>query len=213
MSKLTFEEYKALALRSIKPHDSRSMAVLDWTIGIGGETGELLECIQRAEEDKMILAKELGDVLWYTTALTNELGISVDNSVFTDSYEEYTDKLGVGITLTIEAAKILEAVKHYVFHKETAVSDKLVKLIIDFFGWIRSTAHVLGFTIEDCAELNAAKLAHRYNLKNGGAYSHDASAKRHSAEMKFEDTATYKRLYQRITGEEVEIGTCDVEVI
>ncbi len=57
------------------------------TLGLAGETGEICEKIKKAirdeggqisEERRSLLAKELGDVLWYVATLATELGLDLD---------------------------------------------------------------------------------------------------------------------------------------
>ena len=56
-------------------------------LGLAGETGEICEKIKKAirdeggvisEERRSLLAKELGDVLWYVSTLATELGLDLD---------------------------------------------------------------------------------------------------------------------------------------
>ena len=56
-------------------------------LGLAGETGEVCEKLKKAIRDeggtitperKALLAKELGDVLWYIAALATELGLSLE---------------------------------------------------------------------------------------------------------------------------------------
>ena len=56
-------------------------------LGLAGETGEVCEKLKKAIRDeggaisserKALLAKELGDVLWYIAALSTELGLSME---------------------------------------------------------------------------------------------------------------------------------------
>ena len=57
-------------------------------LGLAGEAGEICEkikkCIrddggQMSDERRTLLAKELGDVLWYVATLASELGLSMDD--------------------------------------------------------------------------------------------------------------------------------------
>ena len=57
-------------------------------LGLGGETGELLEQFKKSwrDDDKVItpvrrmkIVKEAGDVLWYLARLCDECGISLDD--------------------------------------------------------------------------------------------------------------------------------------
>jgi len=56
------------------------------TLGLAGETGEICEKIKKiirddggviSDERKMLLGKELGDVLWYIATLASELGLDM----------------------------------------------------------------------------------------------------------------------------------------
>ena len=56
-------------------------------LGLAGEPGEVCEKLKKAIRDeggtitperKALLAKELGDVLWYIAALSTELGLSLE---------------------------------------------------------------------------------------------------------------------------------------
>lgn len=58
------------------------------SLGLGGETGEVLEKIKKVMRDsngqvtpeiKESLKKEMGDILWYLSALASELGMSLDD--------------------------------------------------------------------------------------------------------------------------------------
>lgn len=53
-----------------------------FALGLGGETGEVLEIIKKARRDIMVVDKqhlkeELGDVLWYVANLCNVYGLSM----------------------------------------------------------------------------------------------------------------------------------------
>ena len=56
-------------------------------LGLAGETGEICEKLKKAIRDEVgtisperlaLLAKELGDVLWYVATLATELGLDLD---------------------------------------------------------------------------------------------------------------------------------------
>jgi len=57
-------------------------------LGLSGETGEIMEKLKKIlrdhegkidSEKKDAIKKELGDVLWYLAALSEELGLSMDD--------------------------------------------------------------------------------------------------------------------------------------
>lgn len=93
---MNFDEYQRAALRSaIYPTGvGRIGGVfvnvgLDYvTMKLAGEVGEVAEKIGKIRRDKQgimfeadreALKKELGDVLWYVTAMANELGFDLED--------------------------------------------------------------------------------------------------------------------------------------
>lgn len=81
-----FNEYQAASrgiFKPVKPLTPQSVRLLDWAMGLGGESGEVLDLLKHAifhkdtELDKMELAKELGDVLWYVSAIATTTGIDM----------------------------------------------------------------------------------------------------------------------------------------
>lgn len=78
-----FDEYQKQASRFFKQHGpltAEQARLLNWGLGLSGEAGEVTEVIKHhifGEQpmDKMKLAKELGDVLWYVAALCTTTGI------------------------------------------------------------------------------------------------------------------------------------------
>lgn len=65
-----------------QPLSPKHAAMLDWTLGIVDEAGEVAGVIKHhifhnAPLDKMAVAKEIGDVLWYLSALCTSLEINI----------------------------------------------------------------------------------------------------------------------------------------
>ncbi|WNY66177.1 nucleoside triphosphate pyrophosphohydrolase family protein [Borreliella andersonii] len=63
------------------------------TLGLAGETGEVVEKIKKLGRDKnyiiddeylISIKKELGDVLWYLSSLSNNLGITLEDVALTN---------------------------------------------------------------------------------------------------------------------------------
>jgi len=83
----TLNEYQQHNRRLYKPHvrlSEMDAALLDWVLGLAGEVGELAElvkhCVFHGESlNKMIVAKELGDILWYVGATADTLGIKLQD--------------------------------------------------------------------------------------------------------------------------------------
>ncbi len=82
-----FNDYQKASSGSLKDHKELippQAALLDWVIGLSGETGEVSELIKhhvfhKEKLDIMKISKEIGDVLWYLGALSTSLGIELSD--------------------------------------------------------------------------------------------------------------------------------------
>ncbi len=82
-----FKDYQRRATGTFKIHEELSAQqsrMLDWALGLCGETGEVAELIKhhiygKEELNKMELAKELGDILWYLAAMAETAGIELSD--------------------------------------------------------------------------------------------------------------------------------------
>jgi NTP pyrophosphatase (non-canonical NTP hydrolase) len=77
---MTLNEYQELATATAIFPEENAIAYL--TLGLNGEAGEVAEKIKKHFRDgrpidRAELIKELGDVLWYTAVLANQLHISL----------------------------------------------------------------------------------------------------------------------------------------
>jgi NTP pyrophosphatase (non-canonical NTP hydrolase)/deoxyadenosine/deoxycytidine kinase len=78
-----YQKKAAGTFKQAKPiTDPTIVHSLDWSLGLGGEAGEVLDLIKHAtfhgeELDRMELAKELGDVLWYVNAICTTMDMSL----------------------------------------------------------------------------------------------------------------------------------------
>jgi NTP pyrophosphatase (non-canonical NTP hydrolase) len=80
----TFHEYQRSAYLYANPALAPDMALAVWSLGLGGESGEVQEHIKKHlghghELDVDAVATELGDVLWYVAALASALGLSLED--------------------------------------------------------------------------------------------------------------------------------------
>jgi NTP pyrophosphatase (non-canonical NTP hydrolase) len=93
---MKFEEYQALA--STTALYPRRLSNLEYpTLGLAGEAGEVANIVKKiqrdhngvvTEETRTKLKDELGDVLWYISACSDELGLTL-----TEVAEYNVDKL------------------------------------------------------------------------------------------------------------------------
>lgn len=82
---MTLDEYQEKAATTAIFTGDEFMDLLHWTLGVGGEAGEITEKIKKIVRDKKgemslsdreELMKEVGDVLWYLAVLSKHLGYS-----------------------------------------------------------------------------------------------------------------------------------------
>jgi len=81
-----FNNYQQESCGTFKPPvelTPEQIHLLDWSLGLGGEAGEVFDLLKHSifhkEDtlDKMELAKELGDVLWYVSAIATTCNIDL----------------------------------------------------------------------------------------------------------------------------------------
>lgn len=74
--------------KSIETTDVFTKAFMAKLLGLVGEAGEVAEKFKKilrdkdgvlSDQDKKEIVKELGDVLWYTSALSHYLGVSLED--------------------------------------------------------------------------------------------------------------------------------------
>lgn len=85
---MTFDEYQEAAIATAKFTDDELKDLMHWVLGVNGEAGEIAEKVKKiirdkdgvvSDEDKVELAKEIGDVLWYLATLARHLDVSLDD--------------------------------------------------------------------------------------------------------------------------------------
>lgn len=74
----SFDDYQLLARYTANKDRPQNERILNWTLGISGEAGEVADIIKKAEFhghvlDKDEIIKEIGDILWYLSNLAYEL--------------------------------------------------------------------------------------------------------------------------------------------
>lgn len=85
---MTFDEYQKRALTTVISKNDSFKDTLHWVLGINGEAGEVAEKVKKiirdkdgkiSKQDKVELAKEIGDVLWYLAVFAHDLGFPLDD--------------------------------------------------------------------------------------------------------------------------------------
>lgn len=84
---MNFNDYQKQALTTVVSTGDDFKDLIHWALGINGEAGEVAEKLKKiirdkqsvvSEADKLELAKELGDVLWYLAVFADQLGLSLE---------------------------------------------------------------------------------------------------------------------------------------
>lgn len=97
---LSFENYQDF-VNTTKVYPEKH-AIIYPALGLSGESGEVAEKVKKwlrgdGELDKDLLAKELGDILWYITSMCTDLGIKLDKVAY-GNIEKLTDRKQRGVT-------------------------------------------------------------------------------------------------------------------
>jgi NTP pyrophosphatase (non-canonical NTP hydrolase) len=100
----TFEEYQKDSRKTAK-YPSLGNKLIYPTLGLVGEAGEIAEKLKKmirdkdnvlSPEDKDLLVKELGDVLWYIAQLCTELEVSMGD-VAVENREKLYSRMERGV--------------------------------------------------------------------------------------------------------------------
>ena len=118
------------------------------SLGLWGEVGELASLVAKSirdetELDKTAVAKELGDVMWFTAS----------SAMFMDAEEDFTSLL--------KDAESIDNARTLVEEAEAVLDATIRTDFVDLFDSIASLAHELGYTLDEVLEMNLAKLQSR----------------------------------------------------
>lgn len=80
---MEISEYQKRTYVAIQPHVNKKDEMLNWSVGLAEECGEVMShikhrCWGNEEIDKIEIAKEIGDVMWYLSALCTVLELNLD---------------------------------------------------------------------------------------------------------------------------------------
>src|SRR5690625_504947 len=94
---MDFNTYQKLARRTASRHPN---ALLNYTLGLIGEAGEVVELIKKQEFHGHIvnvgdIVKELGDVFWYVSEIASLFNIEL-NDVALENIEKLKDRYPQG---------------------------------------------------------------------------------------------------------------------
>lgn len=80
---MELRDYQKRIYTNLKPHENQKDEIFDYMIGITEEAGEVASIIKHhyyggEELNKVELAKEITDILWYSAAMLAALNINLD---------------------------------------------------------------------------------------------------------------------------------------
>lgn len=80
---MKINEYQKRAYIAIQPHTDKKDEILNWSTGLSEEVGEVMNhikhfCWGHEELNDVEIAKEIGDVMWYLSALCTALNLDFE---------------------------------------------------------------------------------------------------------------------------------------
>ena len=96
---MKLNEYQEAAKSTARPDPDRTMNLLNWALGLGGEVVEFQNLVKKMTFHRHPvsgekLANELGDALWYLALAADSLGYTLDDIATINLYkvaERYPD--------------------------------------------------------------------------------------------------------------------------
>lgn len=167
----TFQEYSVAAQSTAIYDPSRGIEYC--TLGLASEIGEAMELVLRWESNTSLLKKELGDILWYCSELSRNIGSTLKDTVCdqADTFGEYfafekicpMEDLGnVLMHMNVCSAEIAGMVKRTLRGDYKKINpDAIKKRIKDVVRGCALLAASIGSTLQEVAELNIQKLQKR----------------------------------------------------
>lgn len=81
---ISFNEYQAFAKKAIRKESEGKNLIVGFALGLGGESGEVLDDIKKREYHGRDIpiehtAEELGDALWYIANIATQLGYTLES--------------------------------------------------------------------------------------------------------------------------------------
>lgn len=79
---MDINEYQKLAMRTLNPEIEKKELILNASMGLCGESGEVIDLVKKHlfqghDLDEEVLIKELGDVAWYLAEAATALNVDL----------------------------------------------------------------------------------------------------------------------------------------
>ena len=176
-----WNEYQEWTATKIRTERSKQEALEEWSLGLIGETGEVVDQIKKEKFhgrplDKHQLLSEVGDCLFYTARILDEYEILLFSPATCSSPETEHELL---LSLALRSARFAgEGVAlGRRFEEGTAEESKgtFRRTALRFLDTLTSLATLRGITLEEAADDNRRKLDARH--PNGNDHAHAAKVK------------------------------------
>ena len=156
---MTFEEYQKEAVKfRLESANNEDYLTLGLISEVGEAAGKLAKQIRDGEFDEKAFIKELGDILWFVANLADfyDKRHGEENSNYLKNC--LNEKLYMA-KLPIESSmRLIDSFKCWLFQ-----SEKHTDYLFPIIRYIASIASIFGYTLEQVAEINVAKLRSRAN--------------------------------------------------
>lgn len=117
------------------------------------------------------------------------------NRAIPDHTSKKDEVLHWAIGLSEECGEVMSVLKHHFYGGEDLNKEELAKEVGDVLWYLSMLCTSCDINIDVAAELNVAKLEHRFPSDN---FSNNRSVNRHNLEQKFSETEIYKDLIRRL---------------
>lgn len=185
---MNLQEYKPLAL-AFCVSKGYNFDLQHAAMGMITEAGELIDAVKRQmiygkDIDAVNLKEEVGDCLWYANVAADTIGWRLSGEVLPSMQNNLFDKRTTLFTLSIAlngaAAAFGGCVSEITEGDKASYADELPDWLSCYAAALAEFGRRFGFTLEDAADANIAKLQKRF--PNGftahAALNRDTAAER-----------------------------------
>jgi NTP pyrophosphatase (non-canonical NTP hydrolase) len=167
---MNLNDYQEAAARTHGHKDTPNNALACHGLGITEEAGEVAGLLAesfppgKTEREREKLASELGDVLWYISALASKIHVPLSvvvDTVIVPNEEPPPHKILV-YRLVRDAGAVAGLVKKHLFHGHPLVEDMFVVALGKVYGSLVALVHHHWLHVDEIMNANLAKLARRY---------------------------------------------------
>lgn len=188
---MTLKEYLIACKRTSRGTSTKKERLINFALGLSGEASEINELINgthviniapKNQFDKVLISKEVGDLLWYVMMFIHEVYGREDFSAeyetltkwgkgkivfvgYTDYYDHKTKCINIGLITTrisTLAGAVSDAIKKHIFHDHPLDSVWVIGQLGDIFWLCEFFLRCCSLTIEEVMEKNIEKLKERY---------------------------------------------------